>query len=349
MNLISTRYAFTSAYLKGEEARSVVSDHIDDIIHRSKTVNDILDVIRDTDIGDYLSESAAGGMKTFTEFDDLLWRYLGDCLERFLRFSLPSDFIDIIDAYSTKYDILNIKTVLRGTLAEETALLVPIGDIDKQGYLEELSKAKSTVEIAEVLVKADLGDYASIVNEIKEKDRRSIFEAELKLDSVYYQTMLNVLKHINDGPILVKAFGIMIDLGNIQIAFRSAISGRFTVREFVSEGGYMLSGSILEELLSLKMSEIPGKLEKTEYYQMAQEIVKNFEKERDISVIDRTIEKYKVRLLSELLSPRALSPCNLFWYLLVKEFEIRNMRLIIKTLMDGIPSSEVQDYVVTPS
>lgn len=349
MNLISTRYAFTSAYLKGEEARSVVSDHIDDIIHRSKTVNDILDVIRDTDIGDYLSESAAGGMKTFTEFDDLLWRYLGDCLERFLRFSLPSDFIDIIDAYSTKYDILNIKTVLRGTLAEETALLVPIGDIDKQGYLEELSKAKSTVEIAEVLVKADLGDYASIVNEIKEKDRRSIFEAELKLDSVYYQTMLNVLKHINDGPILVKAFGIMIDLGNIQIAFRSAISGRFTVREFVSEGGYMLSGSILEELLSLKMSEIPGKLEKTEYYQMAQEIVKNFEKERDISVIDRTIEKYKVRLLSELLSPRALSPCNLFWYLLVKEFEIRNMRLIMKTLMDGIPSSEVQDYVVTPS
>lgn len=349
MNLISTRYAFTSAYLKGEEARSVVSDHIDDIIHRSKTVNDILDVIRDTDIGDYLSESAAGGMKTFTEFDDLLWRYLGDCLERFLRFSLPSDFIDIIDAYSTKYDILNIKTVLRGTLAEETALLVPIGNIDKQGYLEELSKAKSTVEIAEVLVKADLGDYASIVNEIKEKDRRSIFEAELKLDSVYYQTMLNVLKHINDGPILVKAFGIMIDLGNIQIAFRSAISGRFTVREFVSEGGYMLSGSILEELLSLKMSEIPGKLEKTEYYQMAQEIVKNFEKEQDISVIDRTIEKYKVRLLSELLSPRALSPCNLFWYLLVKEFEIRNMRLIIKTLMDGIPSSEVQDYVVTPS
>lgn len=349
MNLISTRYAFTSAYLKGEEARSVVSDHIDDIIHRSKTVNDILDVIRDTDIGEYLSESAAGGMKTFTEFDDLLWRYLGDCLERFLRFSLPSDFIDIIDAYSTKYDILNIKTVLRGTLAEETALLVPIGDIDKQGYLEELSKAKSTVEIAEVLVKADLGDYASIVNEIKEKDRRSIFEAELKLDSVYYQTMLNVLKHINDGPILVKAFGIMIDLGNIQIAFRSAISGRFTVREFVSEGGYMLSGSILEELLSLKMSEIPGKLEKTEYYQMAQEIVKNFEKERDISVIDRTIEKYKVRLLSELLSPRALSPCNLFWYLLVKEFEIRNMRLIMKTLMDGIPSSEVQDYVVTPS
>lgn len=349
MNLISTRYAFTSAYLKGEEARSVVSDHIDDIIHRSKTVNDILDVIRDTDIGEYLSESAAGGMKTFTEFDDLLWRYLGDCLERFLRFSLPSDFIDIIDAYSTKYDILNIKTVLRGSLAEETALLVPIGNIDKQGYLEELSKAKSTVEIAEVLVKADLGDYASIVNEIKEKDRRSIIEAELKLDSVYYQTMLNVLKHINDGPILVKAFGIMIDLGNIQIAFRSAISGRFTVREFVSEGGYMLSGSILEELLSLKMSEIPGKLEKTEYYQMAQEIVKNFEKERDISVIDRTIEKYKVRLLSELLSPRALSPCNLFWYLLVKEFEIRNMRLIMKTLMDGIPSSEVQDYVVTPS
>jgi V/A-type H+-transporting ATPase subunit C len=349
VNLISTRYAFTSAYLKGEEARSIISDHIDEILHRSKTVNDVLDVIRDTDIGDYLSESTPGGMKTFTDFDDLLWRYLGDCLERLLRFSLPSDLIEMLGAYSTKYDILNIKTVLRGTLAEETALLVPIGNIYKLGYLEELSDARSVVEIAEVLVKADLGDYGSLVNEVKEKDHRSIFETELKLDSVYFRTMLNALKHMNDGTILVKALGIMIDLANIQIVFRSALSGRHSVSEFVSEGGHMLSVTIVQELLSLKMNEIPGRLEQTEYYQMAQEVSKNFEKERVVSVVDRTIEKYKVRLLSELLSPRALSPCNLLWYLLVKEFEIRNIRMIMKTLMDGIPSSEIQDYVVAAS
>jgi len=255
----------------------------------------------------------------------------------------------MLRTYSTKYDILNIKTVLRSTLAEETALLVPIGDIYKLGYLEELSNARSAVEIAEVLVKAELGDYASLVNEIKEKDHRSIFETELKLDGVYYQAMLSALKHMNDGTILVKALGIMIDLVNIQIVFRSAISGRHPVSEFLSEGGHMLAGTIVQELLSLKINEIPGRLEQTEYYQMAQEVVKNFEKERVVSVVDRTIEKYKVRLLSELLSPRALSPCNLLWYLLVKEFELRNIRLIMKTLMDGIPSSEIQDYVVTAS
>jgi V/A-type H+-transporting ATPase subunit C len=160
---------------------------------------------------------------------------------------------------------------------------------------------------------------------------------------------LNALKHMNDGTILVKALGIMIDLANIQIVFRSALSGKHTVSEFVSEGGHMLSVTLVQELLALKMNEIPGRLEQTEYYQMAQEVAKNFEKERVVSVVDRTIEKYKVRLLRELLSPRALSPCNLLWYLLVKEFEIRNVRLIIKTLMDGIPSSEIQDYVVTAS
>jgi V/A-type H+-transporting ATPase subunit C len=349
VKLISARYAFTSAYLKGEEARSIISEHIDEIVHRSKTVNDVLDIIRDTDIGDYLSESDAGKMKTFTDFDQLLWHYLGDCLERLLRFSLPSDLISMIGAFSTKYDILNIKTALRSILAEENVILMPIGDVYKQGYLDELSKAKSVIEIAEVLVNADLGDYAAIVDEIKEKDQRAIFEAELKLDGMYYRNMLNVLTHMNDGTILVKALGIMIDLANIQIVFRSTLSEKQSSSEFLLEGGHMLPDTVVQELLSLKMNEIPGRLEQTEYYQMAQEIAKNFDKEQVVSVIDGTIEKYKVRLLRELLSPRALSPCNLFWYLLVKEFEIRNIRLIMKTLMDGIPSSEIQDYVVTAS
>lgn len=350
MNLVSTRYAFTSAYLKGEEARGIISDHLDGLLQRSKTIQDALEIIRDTDIGEYLLESVPGDLNTFDDIDESLWRYLGECVNRLLRFKLPSDMIEMLDVYMKKYDILNINIALRGVLMEKTAPMVPVGTIHDQGYLEELSNAKSLDEIADVLIKVSLSDYASIVKDIKEKDSRSTFEAEFKLDSLYYDTMLGALRKMDDGSVLTKALGIMIDLSNIQVIFRAALGEKSSaIGEFVLEGGHMLPGYTIKELLPLQISEITGRLEHTEYLQIAQEVYKTYEKEGGVTVVDRVVEKYKFRLLSDLLSPRALSPCNLFWYLFLKELEIRNVRLIFKTLLDGIPSSEIRDYLVTVS
>ena len=350
MNLISTRYAFTSAYLKGEEARGIISDHLDGLLQRPKTIQDALEIIRDTDIGEYLLESTPAGLNTFDDTDESLWLYLGECVNRLLRFKLPSDMIEMLDVYMKKYDILNIKIALRGFLMEKTAPMVPVGAIYDQGYLEELSNAKSLDEITDVLIKVNLSDYASIVKDIKEKDSRSTFEGEFRLDSLYYDTVLGSLKKMNDGSVLTKALGIMIDLSNIQVIFRAALGEKsYAIGEFVLEGGHMLPGYTIKELLSLKISEITGRLEHTEYIQIAQEVYKTFEKEGAVTVVDRVVEKHKFRILSDLLSPRALSPCNLLWYLFLKELEIRNVRLIFKSLLDGIPSSEIRNYLVTVS
>ena len=350
MNLVSTRYAFTSAYLKGEEARGIISDHLDGLLQRPKTIPDALEIIRDTDIGEYLLESVPGDLNTLDDTDESLWRYLGECVNRLLRFKLPSDMTEMLDVYMKKYDILNINIALRGVLMEKTAPMVPVGAIHDQGYLEELSNAKSLDEIADVLIKVNLSDYASIVKNIKEKDSRSTFEGEFRLDSLYYATVLGALKKMDDGSVLTKALGIMIDLSNIQVIFRVALGEKSSaIGEFVLEGGHMLPGHTIKELLSLKISEITGRLEHTEYHSVAQEVYKTYEKEGAVTVVDKVVEKYKFRLLSGLLSPRALSPCNLLWYLFLKELEIRNVRLIFKTLLDGMPSSEIRDYLVTVS
>jgi vacuolar-type H+-ATPase subunit C/Vma6 len=63
-------------------------------------------------------------------------------------------------------------------------------------------------------------------------------------------------------------------------------------------------------------------------------------------LVDKVIEKHKFRLLREILFPRILSPTNLLWHLILKETEIRNVRLILKALSDGMPTSEIKDYLV---
>jgi vacuolar-type H+-ATPase subunit C/Vma6 len=347
VNQINTRYAFTSAYLKGEEARSISSEHIDGMFQRSMSLQDILDSIRETDIGAYLLEFTVGGAKTFDDIDEFLWEYFRGCLERLERFKIPEDMVRMLDSYINKYDIANIKTSLRGVLSEKTAEMSPLGTLYSEGYLEALSNAKSLEEISDVLESCKCDDYSVIVKDIREKEARSTFEGEFRLESLYYTTLRSSLKDMSDGGVLAKSLGIMIDCANLQVVFRSALGkGNPGMGDFILDEGHMLSANTIKELLSLTMAEIIGRLDATEYHQMARDISRSYEKEQTIAVVDKIMGDYRFRLLRDLLSPRALSPCNLFWYLIIKESEIRNVRIILKSLEDGIQLSDMRDYLV---
>jgi vacuolar-type H+-ATPase subunit C/Vma6 len=340
--LISPRYAFTSAYLKGKESRSIGAHHLDEMLQKS-TLQDALEVIRNTDVGDYLSKRTTN---TFKEADYHLWRYLGDELEQIKQLRPPFDILLLAVQYLRKYDVLNIKIALRGVLMKKTASMVPLGLMEHLELLEELSIAKSIDEIAHVLLRCDLGEYVFILKNIQGKDGRSILQAETDLDRFYYRSIASAMRRMDDGGLLTQALGVMIDMTNLQAVFRSVIGGKDFPGEFMIDGGHMLSVGEIKELLSLKLTEIVKRLEHTEYAPSAQEICKNCEAEENIILVDKVIEKHKFRLLREILSSKILSPTNLLWHLILKEMEIRNVRLILKALADGMSTSEIKDYLV---
>ena len=76
--MLDTRYPFLSAYLKGEEARLVTSNHMSRM-SKVSSIQDVLEIIKETDIGSYLEGVTA---ETFDDIDEYLWKYLGGCLER---------------------------------------------------------------------------------------------------------------------------------------------------------------------------------------------------------------------------------------------------------------------------
>jgi len=311
---------------------------------QKSTAQDILEAIGDTDIGGYLREQT---INTFNDADQYLWRYLGECVKRLRLLNPPSDIIRLADMYMEKYDVLNTKISLRQVLAGKTAPMAPLGIIYDQGYLDELSDVKSAGGIIDVLVKCSLIDYASIVEDIKEIDIGSMPKWEAGLGRMYYVRLTGRMAKMGDSRVSIKALGIIIDLINLQAVFRSVLPGKEApAGKSALDGGHMLSGRIVKELFSLKPAEITAGLKHTEYHQMAGEILKSYEKEENITAIDRTIDKHRFRLLNELLSPRILTPLNIFWYLILKELEIRNIRLILKALADGIPLSEIKDYLV---
>jgi vacuolar-type H+-ATPase subunit C/Vma6 len=343
VNLISARYAFMSAYLKGEESRSVTSEHIGEVLQRSATMQDALEIIGDTDIGEYLLDQP---ITTFDDADEHLWMYLDGCLGRLEGFDMPPDMSRIARLYVEKYDVLNIRIALRVILKKVPSSMVPLGAIHSGGYLHEMFAARERDDLCSILATCNLGDYIRTIENITEKDAQAVSEGEVALQNHYHQKVLGAFRSMADGHLIEKAFKIGIDVANLETVFRISLGGGGAAGAPVLSGGRMLSESTVQELLTLKMAEITGRLENTGYYMMAQEVSKGYEKGGEITAVDKITEKHRFGMLRDLLSPRILSTSNMLWYLLLKELEIRNLRLTFKMLADGIPSAEIKDLVI---
>jgi vacuolar-type H+-ATPase subunit C/Vma6 len=343
--VLNPRYAFISACLKGEEPKTVTSEHIDKMKAVSN-LQDALAIIRETDIGSYLEESA---LRTFDDLDEYLWRYLAQRIRYVESFHfLPRDVLKISRAYVVKYDVLNIKAVLQRVSGAQKTSMTPVGIIHNNELLEELSNAEDIDTIIQILIRCKMGDYVPVLEEYKiDKSSKSKFVAEAKLDGEYYKDMLNMARRIKDGMVLTKALGLVIDLTNLQIASRAIIEGMGPdAAESIIAGGYRITDKALKELLPLKITDISARLEDTQYQEIANEVSTNYDKNKNITVVDEIIDKHKFRILKDMLSPRVLSPLVMAWYLILKETEIRNLRLVLKTVVDGVPVQEIENYLV---
>ncbi len=338
-------YAFMSAYLKSEEAKVVSGDHVDRMMN-TPSIQDALATIAGTDIGDYFGEVS---VNTFDDLDEYLWRYLAECIARIEAFRLlPGDMFKIMRAYLVKYDVFNIKAALCGIMAGKKVKMIPLGIIYSSGLLRKLSETENIDDIIEVLIKGKLENYGAILGEYRaEQGVKSRLSTEAKLDGEYYKSLLNMTRRVKDGSILAEAFGLLIDLTNLQIASRAIVENiGLGAAESITASGYMLSAEVMRELLPLKLTDVSGRLGNTLYRGVAEEISTSYNRTQSITNIDEIIDRYKFSMVKEILSPRVLSTSVIVWYLIVKELEIRNLRLILKAMFDNVSLEEIKQYLV---
>ncbi len=343
--MLYAKYAFLSAYLKGEEPKVVTSDHIDRML-KSSNIQEALEIIRETDVGNYLEELT---VKTFDDLDEYLWRYFAQRISYVESFKLlPKDIQKLLRTYIVKYDVLNIKAALQSISTGKKIRMLPVGIIHNNGLLDELPSAENAGDIIELLIKCKLGNYVSALEGYKvEGGAKSKLLAESRLDSEYYKSMLSMARRIKDGSVLSKALGLIIDLTNLQIASRAIIEDIGPdAAECTIPGGYMITDKAIRDLLSFKLADMPQRLENPQYRHVAEEVLSSYENTKSITSVEEIIDKHKFRLLKEILSPRVLSPLVMAWYLILKEVEIRNLRLILKAIADGAATEKIKEYLV---
>lgn len=340
-------YCFISAYLKGEEFRLVTSRHLERML-RASTVPEVVASIEGTDLGDYLTGLTD---QTYQELDGHLWAYLRRCIEYLEWFRLcPQDMRTLLRAYLVKYDVSNVKAAIRGVLTEKKAPMVPLGVIEASGLLGRLSGAEDVDGIVEVLERGRLAEYATVLKErrtaLNGSPRRRL-EAEAALDRCYYSVLRRATQCAADASWFAKVLGILVDMVNLQVICRAIIEGiGGDAASSVIGGGYIIPEEAVDELAAHSLRDLAGRLRDTPYGAVVEEASREYEAEGSIGVVEGVIEKHKFRLLREVMAPRVLSPLMVMWYLILKELEVRSLRIVLKAAADGLPLEETRNYLV---
>ncbi|MBN2297103.1 MAG: V-type ATPase subunit [Deltaproteobacteria bacterium] len=341
MNLISPSYAFTTALFKAEEAKDLSMAMMREALQKS-SIDDAVVSMKGSSIGAYLDRNL---VKTFEEANKCLHRYIRDCLEHILAFRPPKEMVLIAQAYLIKFDVLNIKVALRRLIENAEAPFTEAGKIFEKGFLKELSQAQGIEDIAGIMQRCSLHSYARVVEQLDDINLRNVVKAETELDKIYFKELEELLGQTDDSDILKKALGIMVDLINLRILLRAVFKNQPAKEEAFIAGGEMFSTRKLTTLAELKAPELITALDHTRYSGLIREVMKDYDTRKDIRVVEKATDSQQLRLIRELLSPKVFSPAMVFLMLMVKEWEVRSARLVLKAVSESIPASTLSDYL----
>lgn len=345
-------YGFLAAFLKGKEAKSVTEEHVLEAI-KKKNIAEAVEVFSETEVGRYLSERIMG-ITSYSDLEKNLWNYATYDISYIQKY-LPADASLLLDNYMVKYDILNIKQVLRRLLEKSThkTQLIPLGLIYKYGLLRKLDEATSIDELVEIVKSVGLYDYATVIEDYIKKLTSEVnvknvrMELEKKLDETYYSKMLGLAFKLRGREQILPALGSYLDLLNIDIVIRGIISKDYgKAAKLLLNTTYTVPLDFLREMLELRnLEEVSEKLAHTPYAEVGRKIVDIYKLTSDILLVEKTIIDYAMKKFKENVSTAILTPAVLLHYLLAKEKEIKLLLLTFRIIEEKLPSEKYVKFL----
>jgi len=249
----------------------------------------------------------------------------------------------LILEYLRRWDIWNIKTILRGKFhgaSEEEILeyLVPAGELDPE-FLESLVK-KDTVE--EVIQAFDGTDYYDALTQY---DGKMLSSVENALDKHYYFRMERAVGGTLSvgGGLLLKYVRREIDIRNLITLFRmnkAGIEGS-VIQENLIEGGKLSDD--LNRMAGQSYGEFIRSLEGYPFWSAIADIASE---DVDISRIEVRLRAYLVRYAWALSNYHPLSILPVLGYIVSKDTEVSNIRKIVRGKEAGLSSELIEEQVV---
>jgi V/A-type H+-transporting ATPase subunit C len=249
----------------------------------------------------------------------------------------------LILEYLRRWDIWNIKTILRGKFhgaSEEEIMkyLVPAGELDME-FFEGLAKKERVEEVIQAFDGTDYYEALALY------DGKMLSSVENALDKLYYFRMERAVGGTLSvgGGLLLKYVRKEIDVKNLVTLFRMNKAG---IEASVIQENLIPGGKLHEELSRMAGQSYNEFVRGLEGYPFWGAISDVAAEGGSVSRIEARLRAYLVRYAWALSNYHPLSILPVLGYIVSKDTEVSNIRKIVRGKEAGLSAELIEEQVV---
>ncbi|AFO58012.1 MULTISPECIES: V-type ATP synthase subunit C [Natrinema] len=272
-------------------------------------------------------------------FDDLLEWSEGQLYDRIVR-------------YLRKFDVWNLKTIVRGIYTDSdpeeiSTDLIRAGELD-DGTIDRLIEVDSIEDVIEILDGTIFAEQLEDAYEAFEESG-ALVPLENALDRAFYENLLEDLGRPREGPEAkyVEFLEAEIDFLNARNALRLARSGAdLDPAAYYIDGGVLFDESDLNRLVGDYDALVDHIAENKRYGDRLSEALDRLRDADSLIQFEHALDAALLEYADTLSSvyPTSISPVLSF--VLAKEREVENIRAIARGREVGLDENEIEEELV---
>ena len=298
------------------------------------------------------------------EIDELATKYSGiDLLEYALNLNMAremtevlgfcqGDMKELIGAYLRRWDVWNIKSILRGknygaSEEEIKETLVPAGELPMT-TLTDLIHKTSVPDVIEGLNGTKF--YKPLYGLLDDYNKtQTLSKLENSLDKAYYANLLSINTGSNADKLFMNFVKREIDITNLRTLLRLKRQGleHEKILDFLVPGGSNLKTEDLR-----KFAQAPGfedflnMLKDTPYWADISEAVEKYRESKSLNTIEVSLSKSLIGYAEKISHAYPLSICPILGYTVRKNVEVNNLRTIARGKEIHLSDDEIRSQMV---
>src|SRR3989338_801559 len=309
--------------------------------------NEIAKFMQDSNYKKEISELAANHSGADL-LESALNKNLAYTFKKLIRIS-PKELGEIIREYAKRKDIEDIKTIIRGkftNMAEKDVfdLVTSAGTLSRE-FQHELIKKES---IEQILRNNRIVDFPSLEKGLAYlKEKNSLVMIENSLDRFYYNNLIEFSKLLPQEGALFRKFLVMeVEIMDILTLLRLKKSKIGNARDFIITARGLINPNIA------KMSELDDfdalikAFGETHFKKAIDKGIEDFRDTGSLITLETELYKYLLKQSSLLLHQHPLSVDIILGFMLAKDIEIRNLRILIKGKQLGLNEEFIEKQLV---
>ena len=292
----------------------------------TETLEDALRSLSDTVYNKYINKISSP-----TEYEYILKEELTRFYDELFDISPSKIPIRLI---TLKYFYHNLKVIIKEDIGKRDLkdLYMNIGDFDLKEYRDALVKGSKKNKYFELIQRVE-----EIYEEKKDPQLIDIY-----LDNAYFTELLELAEE-SQVDLFIEYAKNLIDFTNIRTLLRAKKQEKDVefLRQIIIEGGNVRKETYLD-LLNRELSSDTEVFKKLEIYKYIKEALDSFKERGNLSDFEREMDNYFIDLIKD-VKYITYGPEVIFANVLAKEMEIKNLRIILVSKLNGLDSEFIRE------